>query len=221
MDAEVAHAAVFAVGGKRALPVDGLCQIHVRRVLDGKFRFDDLTENAFFVPFYHFLHGGIKRKLTGAAHQNLRVLVHGHLNLAKRFQIQPERLFADQVLARADHVAIHFGVQMVRNRGVYRFHFGILQHLVIVAVKIFRVRIAAEPLQIRLACVARGNNNRARQILRQVQPAQRRACEFTPHQPAADDAETNGLFRHGFLPPSFQGICRTCPAGCAASLLSR
>ena len=189
VDAQVAHAAVVAVDGAHALPVDGLVQIHVRGMADGEARLDDAAEGPLAVPFHHLLHGGIVGKLAGAAHEHLRVFRHGGLDRLKARQVHAEGLFAQEVLARADHVAVDLRVQVVGHGTVHRLHLGVFQKLMVILIKIPGFRHALKPRKPFGRGIARRHDHGAGQVARQVQPAHGHAGEFPSHQPAADDAE--------------------------------
>jgi len=200
VDAEIAHAAVSSVCGKRSLPVDGLLQVHVGRVADGEPRLDDPAEFPRLVPLHHLLRRRIIGKFARAADKNLGVLRHSRLDLPEGRKVDAERLFRKEVLARADDLRINLRMLVVRHRAVDGLHLGIGQQLTVVVIEILRVGVAAEPVEIRVRAVAGRDDLRPGNVPQQMEPAQRRAGKFLAHQPAADDAELHGLFhRHASI----------------------
>ena len=79
--AEGADAAIRAVGLQLPLPVDGLAQVHIRRVLDGEACLDHAAEEALLIPAEELLRGGVIRKFARAADKDLRMLPHGGQDL--------------------------------------------------------------------------------------------------------------------------------------------
>ena len=193
VDAEVAHAAIRAVGLQLPFPVDGLAQVHIRRVLDGEACLDHAAEEALLIPAEELLRGGVIRKFARAADKDLRMLPHGAQDLLAGGQIDPERLFGQQMLAGTDDIGIDLRVLVMRHGAVNGFDLRIFQKLVIIMVKIPRIWHAPEPVEAFVRPAARGDDLWARQVGLQMQPAHGGACKLPAHQPAADDAEFDGL----------------------------
>ena len=162
-------------------------------MLDGEARLDHAAEEALLIPAEKLLCGGIIRELTGAADKHLRMLPHGVQNAPAGGQIDPERLFGQQMLAGADNIGVDLCVLVVRHGAVNGFNLRIFQKLAIVMVKIPRVRHAPEPVEAFVRPAARGDDLRARQAGLQMQPTHGGACKLPAHQPAADDAEFYGF----------------------------
>ena len=116
--AQVAQAPILAVELQQAFPIDRLVGIQIAAVPQAAFHLDDLAEAPFPDVFDDLVRAGEEGKLRRAAGEDLRMLAEHRQDLFVGRQVDAERLFAKQVFASANDIAVDPRVEVVGHGAV-------------------------------------------------------------------------------------------------------
>lgn len=197
VQAEVAHAAVFAVEGDLPLPIDRLVRVEVAAVVEGGADFENLAELTGFHVVDDALDGGIEREFGRDSDLYLRVRSGNPGDFFCGFEVDSERLFREQVLSGFDDLPVDRQVQVVRHGDVDGVDVAIQQGREVVGGQGDGRHVLLEPFPRGRGRVADGGDDRLRRDTFEVEPPRRRAGELLPHEPTPNHAELESLYRHG------------------------
>lgn len=200
VDAEITHAAVFAVEFDHSLPVDRLVQVHVAGMTERGAHLDDLTEFVVLYPADKLLTAGEVREFAGAADCYLGMIAARLKNGGVGFGVDTEGLFAEQMLAGVDNIAVELLVKIMRNSAVDSVDFGIVKKPAVVGFIVFdRVEITEKPFLRLIIGVAERDDFGTGDVLGQMTPACGGGSKFASHKTASDNTETDSFAHFTYL----------------------
>ena len=102
MESQITHRSVLAILIDHALPIDGLGEVHVARMMKSGPHFHETTKRALFDPFDYAFRTRVVRELGAASNDQFRVPGRRGDNREIRRLIDSKRFYRSKMFACCD-----------------------------------------------------------------------------------------------------------------------
>ena len=192
MNTQIAHTAIFAVVFDHPLPIDRLFWIEIRRMEQAALDFDDFAEIFFQQRTNDGYSAGIEWQFRRAANKDLRILFDNFHDHPIGRQIDPERLFAEQMFPCPDNVGIKLGVEVMGDGTIDGLHILALEESMVIGRREPEGwDVLFKPAEGALVRIARCDKDRSGIALGEMTPSRCSAGKFPAHKAQPNKSEAN------------------------------